>query len=59
MTENDILAGASGQEATIKEPVEAHKASKGVYVCPVGDHAGTQWPGQPTSEKQPMSLTKG
>ncbi len=32
---NEALAAGTGQDSTVKEPVEAHKSSHGAYKCPV------------------------
>jgi hypothetical protein len=35
MTDNDQLAGPTGQDRPVKEPVKAYDARHGTYSCPV------------------------
>jgi hypothetical protein len=60
-TPNETLAGSSGQDATHKEPLDAERAAKGEYACPITPlrEGGTLAPSeQPKSTVNPTGGAK-
>lgn len=58
MTENEVLAGSTSQDGSVKEPVQAYDAKHGTYQPPHTQGQVTL-PTQPASPVNPFGALRG